>query len=234
MKEATKEVLGLNFTIHNVPETETEFNTLAGTRPDGQSPVLFEASNNIFYRSTFPDIRAEFLERLEKLTGIMRKTKPGPNKKDGSAGADQYDETEGKYFARVCATFKPEGATEVGVDKKYFQFLADEVSSAKKTKKEGETTITLDEFLISFDPSAASRGTGETKIAKVYLDAASDFLKKDAAWQARAKANLEKLNPGVSIDENEDGTLKAESVAVAIKANEDRKRKSAVEELGAE
>lgn len=234
MKDVIKEVLGLNFTIHGVSENPAEFNQLAGPRTDGQDPCHTAAINNEFYRGSYPECRAEFLERLEKVTGIARKTKPGPKKKNGEPGADVYDERETVYFKRVCVTYQPEGADTPGVDVKFFQSLADEISNAKKTRKEGETVIQLDEWLIQFDPKAASRGDGTTKIAKVYLDAAGDFLKKDAAWQARAQANLEKLNPGVTIDKNEDGTLSLESIAVAIKANEDRKRKQAVDELGAE
>jgi hypothetical protein len=232
MKSITRTVLGLAFAIANVPESVAEFDGNAKR----EGACLDEATNNILYRSTFPDIRSAFLDALERETQLKRTTKAGPAKKDGTPGAEVYDESESKYFARVCALYQPEGAAEPGVEPKHFQYLADKLSNGTLPVLKEDGTQLLDDagqpvfYKIAFDASATER-SGEKKIAKVYLDAAGSIIKMGAEAVAKATAKLKSLNPEVSIDFNEDGTVVVESLALAVKANEDRKRAESVADL---
>lgn len=235
MKNLLREVLGLSFVIALVPESVAEFDQNA--KKDGA--CLNEAVNNVLYRGVFPDIRSTFLDAVQRETGIKRTTKAGPLKKDKTPGADVFDESEAKYFARVCAIFQPEGAEEPGVEGKHFQYLADKLNNGELPvlNEKGEQVIDLETnkplfYSIVFDASASER-SGEKKIAKVYIDAAKSIIEKGAAALANAIRKLEELNAATStkVEMNEDGTVVLESLALAVKANEDRKRAASVDEL---
>lgn len=208
MLDKQYDVLGLKVNIKGIPTTAEEFDELAKR----QNACLDEAVKNTLYRGTYSDIREELCEKIAEVHGIARKMKPGKVRTDGTPGAEVPDETEADYIARAAARLdEAEGLNaDNGKGVARFQPIADELD-------------------VTFDPSAKERKAGEGRIAKVYLEAADTILASGKAQNAVDK--LVSLNPGLVIDFDPDGVPVKTSLALAVKANEDRKRRESVSEL---
>lgn len=139
MKKQTFKSLGIEIAL-NVPENVDEFdlNAGGGTTPK-PGTCLAEAINNVVYRGSLADYRANFLEALELLTGNERKTEPTGKKvkvsvknADGSTSEVEEDqlkfaETEAEYFNRIVA----ESGKEIGAFAGLAQLIIDGVKVAK-------------------------------------------------------------------------------------------------------
>jgi hypothetical protein len=190
-----------------VPATHEEFNENA----KGDANVdacLREAINNVVYRSWLAVFRPVFLhgqdadpannipaiKGIEEETGIEREAT-----KDKDGVVEKYTETEGDYFARVCA--------KLGQEPSSFKELADQVAAQ-----------------IPFDASASERGPMQPKkTAKAYLDAADQIIAAGADKATAVAAALQKIlteagNKGIVVEATR------ESLGKAISLNEARKR----------
>lgn len=116
--------VGLKVT-YECPSSVEEFDTLAKK----EGACLESAIDNVVYRGNQAAARAAFIEKLEEVTNIARKSHQeadGTND-DGSAKTKTViDETEGKYFRRAVAESK--------LDTKTLQELMDEVCAAPEIR----------------------------------------------------------------------------------------------------
>lgn len=176
MIDKTFSSLGLDFKL-SVPETTEEFDTLAKRA----GACLSEAINNIAYRSNLAQFRDLFLHGqeadaetgaaaitgVEQETGIKRRTKEVAR---GDKTVEVYDESEAKYFGRVCATLgkKPED----------FAHIARAV-----------------EATLVFDPSATERQPkAPSKPGKVFMTAAQSIIEAGKAEVFGEKYNCTDLS----------------------------------------
>ena len=124
MKNTTWELQGgLTFQLPT-PETIDEYNSLAGVRPADPNEtgiaVLDDAIENTMYRGPFADIRKAVALAVEKeYSDIPRNRKPHPNAEKAAKNETVFNESEGKYIARVAA--------EKGVDISSFQPVLDKI-----------------------------------------------------------------------------------------------------------
>lgn len=195
MQTIKAKTLGMEFNL-SVPSTPEEFDILA----KAPGACLAEATKNVLYRSTLSDIRDALCEKVEEFTKIERATKPGPVKKDGSAGAEQWAETEEVYINRVLAS---RGFDSIEKDEE-LKAIFDEVVAATP-----------------FDPSAPVRSSKPKTTAKIYLTAAENIIAAGGAEKAAAKLS-ELLGHAV-------GTSK-EELAAAIREDKARKEKELANE----
>lgn len=197
--------LGFELSV-TVPDSVEDFDKLAG-KPGA---ALTEAINNVIYRGWNNDFRATFLERVEKETKVawpvdQKKTDAQPERKDKKPKTPILI-PEGDYLDLVIAA---------GYTREQLLPIAVEVAAE-----------------ITFDPKSEGRGTG--KVGKQFLEAAEQVLSKDDAHVAKVVGNLERLNPGLKValdDEKVEGRPSKETLAKAIKVNEDRKRADNMAEL---
>lgn len=167
MKDKKYNSLGLTVSI-SVPETVEEYNALAGR----ENAAVDDAVDNTVYRSVLAEFREKFCEEVEKETGIARKRSPvlddkGEPKKDKNNNpVITFDETEGKYIARVLAE---KGYDDAGT----FQAIADAIATNLK-----------------FDPSVRERTSGGGKVAKTYVEAADKIIAMGEDKVQRAVQNL--------------------------------------------
>lgn len=151
MKKREYSSLGLAIAL-SVPSSVDEFNTLAKATDPQANPCLDEATNNVVYRGSLAEFRELFLHGrkadaekglseiigVEGVSNIDRRTIPVM--KDGKAvekdgqPVETFDpeDSEAKYFKRVCAEMK--------VEPSHFATLAQQVADT-----------------IAFDPSASER-----------------------------------------------------------------------------
>lgn len=138
-----------------VPESADEFNKLAGD----SDACRKEAVNNILYRSTLAEFRAEFLEFLAESTGIERNyevTKPEVRDANGAVTQEErtrWTETEQTYFDRVMAALVQSGK-HPSVEAAVASFYADAQRILDGVK---------------FDPSATERASAGPKKTPKYV-----------------------------------------------------------------
>lgn len=182
--------LGLTANI-KVSENAEEFNKLAGS-PDA---CHNEALNNVLYRSTYPELRAQFCEALEKKTGIARGTKDSD--KEGSKSVS-YTETEQVYYNRLL------GAGHISEEDA--QELMDAVAAS-----------------VEFDPSPSRRRSAAPKevlaAAEEIVNAVGDNTEAQARSMSKFEAALD-LNAGGFIARF--GAFGLESVVAALLAHKEK------------
>jgi hypothetical protein len=158
---------------YSVPATPEEFDQLAKQ----QGACVKEANNNVIYRSTLADFRSSFCERLEKDTGIERKTKvvkPEQRNEAGEITQEEvvaWDETEKNYFNRVIASLVSSGAAPTP-----------EAAAASLAAVAQEIIDS-----IPFDPSATERTSGPKKTPKTYVEVAQAIIDQGGAEKAATK-----------------------------------------------
>lgn len=202
MKAYTNNTLGIQTTIQ-VPESADEYDKKAGR----VGACVEDATQYNILHSYNTKLRSEFLDALEKETGVKRnvdqaRTDAQPAKKDGTK--TPVYEKESLYFKRVCS--------ETGKTAAEFKDLAQKTADA-----------------LPFDNTESTGGGG--RIGKEYKTAAADLIAKGAETLAKVIANLERLNPGLTVELDDDGQPTEESLAKAIKVNADRKRAAEMAEL---
>lgn len=140
-------ILGYEVTM-SVPESVDEYNALA---PKRENPVLEDAIYNVAFRGMHPQVRDNFVEEIETLTGVERINK----------GDEKHPkwESEVTYHDRALASFiKSSGRTESDI------------------KAEWLTIIQKHASAVVFDP-AVREGTGEgPKISKTDLKIATELV----------------------------------------------------------
>jgi hypothetical protein len=205
MKTATNKTMGFDLNIE-VPSSVEEYDKLAGR----VGACLDDANQYNLFHSWNGEFRPKFVEAFEKQTGIKRQLNQeaidkAPARKDGTK--PEIFEQEAKYFKRALA--------ELGEDISKYQSLAEAVARQVK-----------------FDPSEGTRSGG--KVGKEYMSAAQQVFDAEESSPGaieKVVTRLQELNNiTIEIDfETIQPTL--ESLARAIKINEDRKRKQSVNEL---
>ena len=151
--------------------------------------------------------RGVVVETLEKLTGVMRKMKPGAAKADGSPGAEVPAESDKLYKDRALA-------------------------ESGKTHEETIPEVTAALASVKFDPAPPERISGGLgKVQKEYYAIADGLLEKGKDAVEKAIRKLRKLNAGLEVKALEDGTVDRDSLAAAVKTNAVRIAKQASEEL---
>jgi len=201
MTKVETDILGTTVSV-DVPSTEAEYNALDTSRP---SAVLADAVNNTLQHSWKGEVRDKAAELVETELGFKRAMKPGALKKSGEAGADIPAETVGVFFERAKAA----GITEE-------QLAAVLIKAATSTP---------------FDPSPGERSGGSGRIGKEYYAAADGIISQGPDVIKKAVKKLEKLNVGVVVKFNEDGSVSRDSFASAIRTNAARKVAEASAEL---
>ena len=206
---------GLKFKIET-PETIEEYNTLAGTRPmDANSTgiaVLDDAIDNTMYRGPFADVRYALAERIEKeYSDVPREKKDHPQgKKDANGNVIKvYDESEGKYIARVAATKNVTIAS--------FQPLLDEIMATN------DSLPVDDKNKIKLDPSQRERrGPSASEPGKTDVETAKALI---AQGQKKLRISLSKIEEisgsKIELVPNSDPEAEAKNlriVAFAVKA----------------
>ena len=180
---------------YSVPSSADEYDQLAKE----VGACVKSASLNVIYRGVFAEFRPLFLhgadatdklvntdgtpylfEGLETLSGIKRKTKTGKTKKDGTPGAEEWDETEDDFANRVWASLVAAGTyPTIEAARAAYAAQAQDVISH-----------------IPFDPSVQVRkSSGPKKVPKTFLAVAEVWATKaegetdaDVATRLTAKA----------------------------------------------
>jgi hypothetical protein len=168
-----QEVSTAGFTLtKEVPGSVEEYNSLA---PKRVNAVLEDAVANTLYRAVFAGFRADLADAIATDSGIARKTKKVGEK-------EVFDESEGKYLARVQA--------ELGLDDDAF---------AAKYQSTAQSIMNS----IAFDPSVreSTASTGP-RIGKNDLKLANELIARGADTVARVAGLLGAvLNRTVATDE---------------------------------
>ena len=208
-----KKVNSLGFELNkSVPVTNEEYDQLAGE----SNAACAHATASTLYRSTFPQFRSLFLHGCDEseagpeikgidhndVTGIKRNTKPSGKKDEEGNDIEVWDETEGKFWARVKA--------ELG--------LSDEAAIARFGELAQQCMDRAE-----FDPKVKERGvSGPRKPAKTYVKIA-----KQAVEQGKAQLLADKLAAALGYEVAVVGDVEkdTDTLAKAIAANEAKKRK---------
>ena len=182
MKNTTWELQGgLTFQLPT-PETIDEYNSLAGVRPADPNEtgiaVLDDAIENTMYRGPFADIRKAVALAVEKeYSDIPRNRKPHPNAEKAAKNETVFNESEGKYIARVAA--------EKGVDISSFQPVLDKIVADNAALPD------TDKNKIKLDPSTHERrGPSSTEPGKLDIETAKALI---AQGNKKLKISLSKL-----------------------------------------
>jgi len=217
MKLTTWELQGgLKFALET-PTTVEEYNGLAGTRPADENstgiPVLDDAINNTMYRGPFADVRFALAKALEvEYTDPPRGRKDHPQGKKDENGAviQVFDESEGKYIARVAAT--------KGVAITSFQNLLDKIMA------DNAALPTDSKDKIKLDPSQRERrGPSSTEPGKLDTETATALI---AQGNKKLRISLSKIVekvPTVDVtlvgsDDPDAAAKNLRTVALAVKA----------------
>lgn len=162
----------------------------------GEESVRREATLNVWYRSTAPEIRDLFLhgqdevkddkgnvvqaavKGVDDISGIARKTKVVKLKSKNEDGSDKTSEvwdpedSESKYFNRVCAELVaggkfPDVAAAKASFQAHFQACADLVEfDASKAEPKEKKAKALSQVFLTAAKSAIDKGNGQ-KLAKL-------------------------------------------------------------------
>jgi hypothetical protein len=206
----------------------------------GEESIRTEATNNVWYRSTAPEVRDLFLhgqdeeknedgsvkvparKGVDELTGIPRLTKTvtlQSKNPDGSAKTSEaWDETEQKYFNRVCGELVKLGKfPDSDAARLSFQPLIQECAD-----------------LVDFDASRPAPGERKAKgIAKVFLEAAKSAVDKGNGTKL-AKALSKSLGRPIGTKDASGTTVvTVEELAAALKADDEQYRAKRAQELAA-
>lgn len=202
MTKVETDILGTTVSV-DVPSTVEEYNALDTSRP---SAVLADAVNNTLQHSWKGEVRDKAAALVEEELGFKRAMKPGAVKKSGEAGAEVPAETVKDYFDRA-------------------------LSEGKATEEQLATILIKAASSTPFDPSPGERSGGSGRIGKEYYAAADGIISQGPDVVKKAVKKLEKLNAGVSVKFNEDGSVSRDSFASAIRTNAARKVAEASAEL---
>lgn len=210
MNSTKNSTLGLDFFLSE-PADADEFNQLAGN----PNACVSDANNNVKYRSTYPGIRAAFVEKLAEFTGEPRKTKPKKNAAGEAVTKDGEPvlvtaETEKTYYNRLLLG-KYEEVDRDPLTKEEAQSLMDEL------QKESPDTFVL-------DPTPATRST---KAPKEIEGAADNILARIEAGETDGEKVFTNIAAVLGAEVETLGEFSRENLVaalVAVKTKEDRER----------
>ncbi len=193
MKQITTSSLGFDVPVTGVPETLDEAATVFG----GADKVLDAAITYIRLHRTNTEVREELCDRIEKATSVPRLTKQvkSPTTEDPNRMTEEWDESESEYAKRALASFG-------------------------KTAAEIAPTV-LAGLAVEFKAIGAAR-TGGPKMAKIYTSAATQLIALGADKFNASITLLEQANPGTTVERDEAGAPKVDSLANALRVNQQR------------
>ena len=209
MRSIQQATLGLIVIVAGVPSNAAEYDEMAKET----GACVDDAVNNVVYRSWLAQFRGKFAEKLNTGVGeelnaetsgqskwaILSST---TNEKTGKT-TDKY-ETEAKYVDRLRTLL----TTKLG---------SEEAANAKLQEVANEIAATM--------PFSLDKAVRQGKIAQELLDAADGLLEKFASGTADPAAFVKKvtdLNPTYTFVLDDNGVPTRDSIALAIKANQER------------
>ena len=202
METYINRVLGYEHPLE-VPSLANEFDSMPGCKT---GDCVKAANKYVILHITNNEGRSVVVETLEKITGIMRKMKPGPTKADGTPGAEVPAESDKVYKDRALA-------------------------ESGKTHEETVPEVTMALAAVKYDPSPSERTGGAGKISKEFYAIADGLIEKGPEACTKAVKRLKKLNPGLEIKLLDNGIPDRDSLASAARVNGARVAKLASEEL---
>lgn len=183
-----------------VPSTIAEFAEAAGVSAEqAEAIVLKYALDEGMFRTVLPEFRKTFFERLEEETGIAR-AQIGTVEKvvDGEKTDVPVYQKDTEYFKAVQAQ---EGKEATDYEDLANSVAAETLFDLKSKPRAGKVGK---EFVTRANAVASAVEAGRTTWEK--------FIKK-----------IQSLNPGITIENGEDGTPDLDSVARALKADATRR-----------
>jgi hypothetical protein len=212
MKTSTTSVLGFeNVPVSGVPETLAECVSAAG----GEQNLVDQWVGFVNAHRTNTEARGIITDTFEEVFSIARSTKQKatPSKSDPNKTTEVYDESEQQFSDRVRAETKQ--TTE--------QIW--EAITASDAWKNNTT-----DGAIPFKAIGAPRGSGMGRLAKQDTTNAETLIK--AGKSAAAVDMLQSKNPGLTIELDDAGVAKVESLAAALRTNRQRLQKEEDAALG--
>jgi hypothetical protein len=204
MKSITTSVCGFDLEVSGVPETLEELVKAAG----GEQAVVDTFVNHKKYHVVNTEARSALSEALGEITSIEREVQKvkSPTKSDPDREVEKFAESEQEYVDRVVAQ---SGQTR--------EALAPQVKVKVGT--------------IAFKAVGEAR-VGGPRLAKMDTEYASKLIAAGADMFNQAVAKLQQKNPGLTIEMDEAGTPKLESLASALRVNRARLEAESKAELG--
>ena len=202
MKDTTTSVLGFDVPVTGQPETLQECVAAAG----GEQNFVDGWVDYIRFHKTNTSARSAVVSALEEVLNTKRATRQekSPTKADPNRMVEKYDESEQTFADRA-------------------------VSQSGKTRAEVWDLIKSNVGTIPFRGEAREGGIG--RLAKQDTVKAQTLIDADGKWQL-AVQKLQNTNPGLTIEMDEAGKPKVESLAKALQINRQRLQKEAEVELG--
>jgi hypothetical protein len=204
MKSITTSVCGFDLEVSGVPETLDELVKAAG----GEQAVVDTFVNHKKYHVVNTEARSALSEALGEITGIEREVQKvkSPTKSDPDREVEKFAESEQEYVDRVVAQ---SGRTR--------EALAPDVKAKVGT--------------IAFKAVGEAR-VGGPRLAKMDTEYAQKLIAAGADMFNQAVEKLQQKNPGVTIEKDEQGVPKVESLAAALRANRARLEAESKAEFG--
>lgn len=175
------------------------------TAAGGEEKLVAAYVDYITYHKTNTSARSAVVDALEEVLGIKRKTRI--DKTTTSKGVvkevEKYDESEQTFADRA-------------------------VPQSGKTRPEVWDLIKESVGAIPFQGMAREGGVG--RLAKQDTEQAGTLI-KEGKWQAAVNI-LQTKNPGLTIELDEQGVAKVESLAMGLRTNRRRLENEAKSELG--
>ena len=188
-----------------VPSTVAEFAAASGVSEEqGEAAVLKYAVDEAMFRTILPSFRDAFFTALQDETGIERpQTGTTTKTVDGEKVEVPVFAKESEYFNHVQAEEGKEAADYEALALQVAQGIDFNLRAKPRAGKPAKKFITMAQGLA--DAVAAGRGTWDGIVSK-----------------------LTSLNPGINIEVGDDDAPSLESLARALKADEDRRSQEAV------
>lgn len=206
MKTITTQSLGYDIPVPNVPETLDEAVAAFG----GADKLIGAAVNTVLQHNMKGEIRDHITSTLAKVLGVTRETKKvkSPTKADPAREIDVDTETDAEFVKTSLANANTTTAA-----------TASQVIPAEGFK---------------FDATSTPREPGAPKGAgKILTGIAEKIIALGEAAYSKTVSTLLAANPGLVIVTDEStGAPTVDSLALAIKANQDRVAKESLAGLG--
>jgi hypothetical protein len=204
MKEMTTSVLGHDVPVSGVPTTLDEAVASAG----GEQELVDAFVNFRKFHNTNTEARAAVVEAYEEVTGVKRETEQvkSPTKSDPERMVEKFAESEQQYADRVRAQT---GQTPAQI----WETIKEKVGTLE-FKGKGEARV------------------GGPRLAKMDTEYAQKLIAAGTELYTQAVAKLQQKNPGLTIEMDEAGVPKVESLAAALRANRARIEAAEKADLG--
>jgi hypothetical protein len=204
MKNITTSVCGFDFQVSGVPETLDELVKAAGS----EQMVVDVYVNHKKYHVVNTEARSELSKALGEITGIEREVEKvkSPTKSEPDRMVEKFAESEQEYVDRV-------------------------VAQSGQTREALQPQVTAKAGAIEFKAVGEAR-VGGPRLAKMDTEYAQKLIGAGPDIYNQAVAKLQQKNPGLTIELDEAGAPKVESLAAALRANRARVEAAEKAELG--